>query len=172
MSVYYPYNPYYPPYTYEDGITNRTTGPNSDLYQAGYRDGYQAGYQDAPQPGQYVGEETSIRQSYPLVVRGGGALSFSAQPGNQQGDFNILELFFRGGKRPAPSGLAPGEGSWVDRGLSENEPTVIHQWVPAGVTSARWFDDLRDPNKYWTFYVYNTGQGVMRATHSFPGKPF
>ncbi|RFT65680.1 hypothetical protein D0U04_18185 [Bacillus clarus] len=161
MSVYHPY---YTPYTYDEGIANRTTSPNLDLYRAGYQAGYQAG--------RYVGEETTIRQSYPLVVRGGGGLSFSVHPGTEQGEFNILELFFRGGQRPATLGLAPGEGSWVDRGLRENEPTIIHQWVPAGVTSARWFNDLRDPNKYWTFYVYNTGQGVMRVTHSHSGKPF
>ena len=156
------YHPYYIPYTYDEGIANRTSSPNLDLYQAGYEAGQQ--------PEQYVGEETSERQSYPLLVRGGGGLRFRWHPGNVQGTFNILGLFFKKGTRPAGLGLAPGEGSWLDRGMAYNEPDILQQNVPANVTSAPWFRDLRDPNKYWTFYVFNTGQGVLKVTRAYPGR--
>ena len=138
--------------------------------QAGYQAGYQVGQQTNQQPLKHVREETSIPQSYPLLVRGGGTISFRSHSGNVQGTFNILGLFFNKGTRPAGLGLAPGEGSWLDRGMSYNEPDILQQNVPVNVTSAPWFIDLRYPNKYWTFYVYNTGQGVLQITRAYPGR--
>ena len=114
--------------------------------------------------------ETSMTQSYPLLVRGGGSLSFQSHAGDTQGSFNILGLFFNKGNRPAGLGLAPGEGSWLDRGMSENEPDILQQDVPANVTSAPWFEELKDPNKYWTFNVFNANQGVLKVTGAHPGR--
>jgi hypothetical protein len=55
--------------------------------------------------------ETSMTQSYPLLVRGGGSLRFQSHAGDTQGSFNILGIFFNKGNRPAGLGLAPGEGA-------------------------------------------------------------
>ncbi|ANN31994.1 hypothetical protein A9498_10065 [Bacillus thuringiensis serovar coreanensis] len=110
-----------------------------------------------------------MTQSFPLVCRGGGAMSFKCHVGNDEGTYNILGLFFKKGARSAGSGLNPGEGSWLDRGMWDNEPDILQQEVPANVTEAPWFIDLRDPNKYWTFYVYNTNQGVLKVTNAQPG---
>jgi hypothetical protein len=54
--------------------------------------------------------------------------------------------------------------------MRANEPSILQQDVPANVTSARWFTDLKDPNKYWTFNVFNTNQGVMKVTGAYPGR--
>ncbi|MCQ6563992.1 hypothetical protein [Paenibacillus mendelii] len=110
-------------------------------------------------------------QSFPLLCRGGGTMSFRSHAGDVQGTFNILGLFFNKGTRPAGLGLAPGECSWLDRGMSNNEPDILQQNVPSNVMSAPWFIDLRDPGKYWTFHVYNTNQGFLKVTQAYPGRP-
>jgi hypothetical protein len=110
------------------------------------------------------------QQSYPLLCRGGGSMGYQAAPGNEQHTFNILGLFFAKGNRPAGLGLAPGQCSWLDRGMSDDEPDILQQEVPANVDSAPWFKDLQDPNLYWTFNVFNTNQGVMKVTEAYPGR--
>src|SRR5262249_53360290 len=83
--------------------------------------------------------------------------------------YNILGLFFTAGTRPAgPRGrdLAPGQCSWVDRGFRPGEPTILQMEVAPNVTSQLWFRELKDPKNRWTFYVFNTNQGVMKITHA------
>jgi hypothetical protein len=109
-------------------------------------------------------------QSFPLLCRGGGTMQFRSHAGNGAGTFNILGLFFNKGTRPAGLGLAPGQCSWLDRGMRGNEPDILQQDVPANVTSAPWFSDLRNPGKFWTFQVFNTNQGVMKVTAAHPGR--
>lgn len=112
----------------------------------------------------------SAQESYPLLCRGGGGMGFEAAPGNEQHTFNILGLFFAKGTRPAGLGLDPGQCSWLDRGMGDDEPDILQQEVPANVSSAPWFSDLKDPNLYWTFNVFNTNQGVMKVTGAHPGR--
>jgi len=111
------------------------------------------------------------QQSFPLVCRGGDSMRFSAHPGNQQGTFNILGLFFQKGAGPTgPSGsrLAPGECSWLDRGMRSNEPDILQEQVGAGVNSAPWFSNLKTARGCWIFNVFNTNQGVMQITSEHP----
>ncbi|CAM3594432.1 hypothetical protein CYOC110262_12135 [Cytobacillus oceanisediminis] len=144
--------------------TGKQVGQQTE-YEARFQAGYPAGYEVWQHPWQRLEVET-----FPLLVRGGPTIGVRWHPGNVQGTFNILGLFFNKGTRPAGLGLAPGQGSWLDRGMSDNEPDILQQNVPANVTSAPWFIDLRSPNKYWTFYVFNTGQGVLRITRAHPGR--
>jgi hypothetical protein len=100
-----------------------------------------------------------------LWVRGGGRLSVRSHPGDIQGSFNILGCFFD----KATTSLRPGEGKWADgRFLSNEEPDILQQEVPANVTSADWFTDLRDPKKIWSFHVDNTNQGVFKVVSAEP----
>ena len=51
-------------------------------------------------------------------------------------------------------------------GFRPGEPTILQQEVPPNVTSQLWFRELKSPQTAWTFYVYNTGQGVMKITRA------
>lgn len=111
------------------------------------------------------------QQSYPLICRGGPSLRFQSHAGNTQHTFNILGLFFQRGFRAAgPDGrtLAPGQCAWVDRGVQSGEPDILQQDVSANVTSQPWMNALKNPNTFWVFTVFNTGQGVMKITGSRP----
>ncbi len=104
-------------------------------------------------------------QSYPLVCRGSANAPISFQQGRR------LVLKFRRGTAPAGSGLAPGECSWVDRGMYEAEADVLVQQVREGGNDDpqyRWTSDLNDPNSYWTFDVYNdrAGQLFVLSSHN------
>src|SRR5260370_11447634 len=116
-------------------------------------------------------EATPIQQSYPLVCRGSSNLAIAIAPN----EGNIALMFTRGTK-PANQGLAPGECSWVDRGVRAEEPNRVSQHVESGIESLRgnlapenrWYQELHSPDKYWTFLVYNNGQGLMIVTGARP----
>lgn len=115
--------------------------------------------------------------SYPLVCRGGGRLVFVGEGslviGAPTRDRNIGFVFTRGqkpaGTRPSPSdALAPGECSWVDRGMRADEPDSVTQHIEEGSESLkaggklapehRWFEELHSKDSYWTFMVFNNGR--------------
>ena len=106
----------------------------------------------------------------PAACRGGGSMRSRSHSGNAQHTYNILGLFFDKGNRAAGLGLAPGQCSWLDRGMRNGEPDILQQEVRPNVTSALWFQDMKNPSKYWTFNVFNTNQGVMKVTGAFPGR--
>ncbi|PER84888.1 hypothetical protein CN498_23390 [Bacillus thuringiensis] len=108
------------------------------------------------------------QETFPLLCRGGNSLRFHSHQGDTQGTFNILGLFFKKGTRPISQGLASGECCWFDRAMSDNEPDILQQDVPANITSAPWFIDLKSPEKYWTFHVFNTNQGVFKIISADP----
>src|SRR6266550_6592607 len=113
------------------------------------------------------------QQSYPLICRGSANLAIGIAPG----DGNIGFVFTRGTK-PANQGLAPGECSWVDRGMYANEPDKLSQHVANGIQSLsgnlapenRWYEELHSPDRYWTFMVYNDRQGQMIVTGARPNE--
>ena len=108
-------------------------------------------------------------EDYPLICRGGGGLVVGIAPGER----NIGFIFVRGTK-PAREGLAPGECSWVDRGMYPNEPDSVSQHVEEGSESLkvggtlaqenRWYEELHSADSYWTFMVSNNGRGQLIAT--------
>ncbi len=114
-------------------------------------------------------------EDYPLVCRGGGSLVTGIAPGER----NIGFTFVRGTK-PAGEGLAPGECSWIDRGMYAAEPDRVSQHVEEGSESLkvggtlapenRWYEELHSSDKYWTFMVSNNGKGQLIATSARPNK--
>src|SRR5260370_14140766 len=123
------------------------------------------------------GSEAALtQQSYPLVCRGSANLEIGVAPG----DGNIGFVFTRGTK-PAVEGLSPGECSWVDRGMHDDEPDRLSQHVSskAGpnlpsegprllpIHTKPW-SELHSPDKYWTFMVYNDRQGQLIVTGARP----
>ncbi len=118
------------------------------------------------------GSEAALTQeSYPLVCRGSANLPIGTAPG--EGNFGFV---FTRGTKPASQGLAPGECSWVDRGMRPQEPDRLSQHVEPNSPSLkgnlapenRWYEELHSPDKYWTFQVYNNGQGQMIVTGARP----
>jgi|GEM_PF-5274686 len=65
------------------------------------------------------------KPSYPLVCRGGGIISstLTVTRATDTGRFQ-----FKKGARSAESGLAPGECSWLDRGMRDGEPDALFQY--------------------------------------------
>src|SRR5258708_18039088 len=103
-------------------------------------------------------------QSYPLVCRGTPNAIISSNHETRR-----LMMKFIKGTAPADSGLAPGECSWTDRGLLPAEPDLITQAVPEGADDRpeyQWASELREPNTYWIFDVYNDRQGQLVVTAS------
>ena len=104
-------------------------------------------------------------EDYPLVCRGGPSMVIGPAPGVG----NIGFRFTRGTK-PASQGLAPGECSWMDRGMYPNEPDRVSQHVEeaVGTPENKWYDELHSSDKYWTFMVSNNGGGQLIATSARP----
>jgi len=112
-----------------------------------------------------------VAQSYPLVCRGdkGAVIEDDGPPRG-------VSLKFKKGSASAASGLAPGECSWLDRGLSAAEPDILVQPTKqlradeAAVSAEyKWTVDIKDPDKYWTFDVYNDRKGQLIITGSHKG---
>jgi hypothetical protein len=80
-------------------------------------------------------------KSYPLKCRGGGMTAIGFQLfANGEGK---LTVGFKPGTKPANSGLAPGECSWMDRGLREQEPKSLCQIVKDVFISTTGMDDAK-----------------------------
>jgi hypothetical protein len=120
---------------------------------------------------------TSARpvENYPLVCRGSESLVIGIAPGER----NIGFVFTRGTK-PAGEGLAPGECSWVDRGMYAAEPDRVSQHVDDGSESLKaggtlapenlWYEELHSSSNYWTFMVANNGRGQLIAAEARPNR--
>src|SRR5205807_1281793 len=97
-------------------------------------------------------ETAQTAESYPLVCRGGGSLVIGIAPGER----NIGFVFTRGTKS-AGEGLAPGECSWMDRGMHADEPNRLTQPVEDNWESLdggrslplenRWYEELHSSRK-------------------------
>ncbi|HVS81029.1 MAG TPA: hypothetical protein VHE60_04785 [Pyrinomonadaceae bacterium] len=99
-----------------------------------------------------------IPRSYPLVCRGGPSLKIVILRDGTKIGFEFVR-----GTKPAGDGLAPGECSWIDRGMNADEPPRLSQYVEdmdslkAGTLAPEngWYEELHSPDRYWTFMVYN-----------------
>jgi len=97
--------------------------------------------------------------SYPLRVRGGGALRTNIVRA-QRADMVWLIVDFGAAPRRA---LRPGEGSWLDRVLRAGEPTRLD--YETTLSEARELKSfLRGPSNIVTFECYNSGKGYLRVT--------
>jgi len=117
-------------------------------------------------------------QSYPIVCRGGGELFFNYTPFTNFSPNPQIWITFQRGAQKAGSNwenigaLMPGQCSWLDRPVSDDEPNRIivkdirdfsiswNQGQVMGISSElsymKW---LQDANRYQTFDVYYDGQG-------------
>jgi hypothetical protein len=80
-----------------------------------------------------------------------------------------LIIEFTKGDHPAGQALAPGQCSWLDRGLNSNEPTRIVDERPTA-EKARDTAAHINAGDTWTFWVVNPGTS-FKATASAPGTP-
>jgi hypothetical protein len=110
-------------------------------------------------------------QSYPMACRGGdGTLGYAP--------YKAL-FYFKKSSRPAGAGLQPGECSWIDRAIGQNEPTCLEQsgvndtaWIfPAKraesyfmSSNGSWLRRMLSNTTYQTFQVYNPGNGCFIVT--------
>jgi len=104
-----------------------------------------------------------VAPTYPLVCRGDKAALIEASD-KPQG----VSLKFKKGTATVGYGLAPGECSWLDRGMNAAEPDIL---VEPGLALNKWTVDLKDPDKYWTFDVYSDRKGQLIVTASYKGRP-
>ena len=91
-------------------------------------------------------------ETYPLVCRGAASLKID----NGKSLAWYAGFTFTRGTKPAGEGLAPGECSWMDRGMRDDEPDKLYENVegqefPPG--KKPWFLEINSPDKYWTFQV-------------------
>jgi len=79
-----------------------------------------------------------------------------------------LIIDFRHASGPAGQGLEPGQCSWLDRPLSDNEPRriVSEEFAPA---TARQIAGMINGGQTWTFWVFNVGR-FFRATADTKGE--
>ena len=101
--------------------------------------------------------------NYPLRLRGSSGITAAYTDGN-------LIIEFRPGTSPAGDDLQPGQGSWLDRGLSPTEPHVLRQAVSEDQAKAI-ADYLRNEVHFATFNCFNTNQGYFEVGHSAPFIP-
>ncbi len=109
--------------------------------------------------------------TYPLVCRGDRHALIEAID-DPQG----VSLKFKKGTAAFGPATAPGECSWLDRGMNAAEADIL---VQPGLALAdvwfsvedKWTADLKDPDKYWTFDVYSDKKGRLIVTDSRKGRP-
>ncbi len=98
--------------------------------------------------------------TYELRCRG-GAEAFTID----RLDENKLSLNFSASARPAGAnerGLEPGTCSWVDRVVNEAEPKQI-QFAASEAEATSIPQRLKNPAKYWSFFVFSTNEGYFEA---------
>ena len=139
-----------------------------------------------------------LQQAYELRCRGGG-LRFNSTPGRNlptgEQMMNMTVDFVAGtqGAGTRTPNLNPGQCSWADRGFRRGEPTQIHleivysgqqkqilkgSPVDRSPTAAESYPDaqnvpqyLGSSDRYWSFWVHNTGNGYLQATGHRSFKP-
>jgi len=102
-----------------------------------------------------------------LLITSSDATGAPAWP---SADGKRLIVDFNRGNRPTDRGLQPGQCSWLDRGLRSNEPTWIIDERPT-VGEAQSSAKLINRGDTWTFWVFNTRAGFLKATASSRGTP-
>jgi hypothetical protein len=123
------------------------------------------------------------QSTYPILCRGGGNLYFNYQPYSNVSPNPQMWITFQRGSQKAGSAwenrnaLMPGQCSWLDRPVSNNEPDRILvlniknfsiSWTQErvmGINSELYYiNTLRDPNRYQSFDVYNDSKGNLIVT--------
>jgi len=144
------------------------------------------------------GANAFMQTSYELRCRG-GALKFNSTPGSTSSSGEQMmnkTVNFAAGTQGAGARtpiLTPGQCSWVDRGFRPGEPTQIRLEIVSFAqqqqalhgspvdrtpTAAERYPDaqnvpqyLSSSDHYWSFWVYNTGNGYLQSTSQKYFKP-
>jgi|GEM_PF-1215518 len=144
------------------------------------------------------GANAFMQTSYELRCRG-GALKFKSTPGSTSSSgeqMMNMTIDFAAGTQGAGARtpiLTPGQCSWVDRGFRPGEPTQIRLEIVSFAqqqqalhgspvdrtpTAAERYPDaqnvpqyLSSSDHYWSFWVYNTGNGYLQSTAQRYFKP-
>lgn len=120
----------------------------------------------------------SAQPTHAIVCRGGGELSFNYVPfSNFSPDAQIWITFQRGGQKAGSNwenigALMPGQCSWIDRPVNDNEPNRIIvkdirnfsiSWnrgrvmdISSELSYMKW---LQDADRYQSFDLYTDNQG-------------
>ncbi len=116
--------------------------------------------------------------THSIVCRGGGDLAFNYMPSSNFSPSPIIRITFQRGTQKVGSnwenigGLMPGQCSWPDRPVGDNEPNMIivkdmknfsiswNQGRVMGVSSeSSYMIWLQDANRYQSFDVSEDSQG-------------
>ena len=108
---------------------------------------------------------SAAEKSYPLRVRGGGALRCTWEQ-TKSSSLGKLIVTFNFANHSGNVGLRPGEGSWLDRGGRPGEPGRLEYYV-APSDAKNIIDYLRSPGSYYTFECFNTGKGYLQVTKAY-----
>ncbi len=103
--------------------------------------------------------------SYPLRVRSGKGMRVWVES-TQTTQLVKMIVTFQAGTGPAGSGLRPGQGSWMDRGMRSGEPTRL-EYLLHEIDAQRILDYLRSPGNYYVFECFNTGKGFFQVTKAY-----
>ena len=117
--------------------------------------------------------------TYPIVCRGGGDLLFNYMPFSTFSPNPQIRITFQRGTQKVGSNwenisaLMPGQCSWLDRPVSDNEPNMIIvkdmrnfsiSWNQSRVmdvsSESSYMIWLQDPNRYQSFDVSKDSQGI------------
>ena len=130
--------------------------------------------------------EAGAQDSFLLVCRGGGHLTFTYVPFSWVGDEAQLWVYFaRGlgavGRTWTETDLDPGQCSWTDRRIADNEPEHLIltypdfqdidfaiTWTEGQVADYNLRPDflvaLQSPDEFQSFWVYNDGDDNFLVT--------
>lgn len=104
--------------------------------------------------------------SYPLRVRSGRGLRYWAENTKTPSLVKVI-VTFQPGTGPANSGLRPGQGSWLDRGMRSGEPARLEYLVHES-DAQKIFDHLRTSGNYYVFECFDTDKGFLQVTKAYP----
>ena len=108
---------------------------------------------------------SAAAQSYPLRVRGGGALRCTWEQTKTPSLVKLI-VTFNFANHSGNAGLRPGEGSWLDRGGRPGEPGRLEYYANES-DAQKIVDYLRSPGSYYTFECFNTGKGYLQVTKAY-----
>jgi hypothetical protein len=111
-------------------------------------------------------KESAAPDTYPIICRGIDTFKVidTVGPGGSKG----VGFTFTPGTSKAKDGLAPGQCSWVDRGMRPGEPGQLAQ---ASESAVDWPKELNSSDSYWKFNVYNAGDQLQATSAERISKP-
>jgi hypothetical protein len=137
-----------------------------------------------PGPSKTLLPVRQTQKTYPLVCRGGNVFVWFGTTSEISNKPQFAFIFYRakfgiGQFMEKLTQLKPGECTWMDRPLSQNEPdrvAILSPIVSSNVSILKWpegpiqingapvMNEIMNSSNYVIFDVYNNGAGYMIAT--------